>query len=50
MKARELTGRPIATLNKEILLVPTVSFTLSLKVTFGFDSSPYTVPAIKQMS
>jgi len=43
---RELTGRPTATLNKEILLMPTLRFTLLLKVNLGFSSPPYADPAL----
>ena len=40
-----LTGSPTATLSKDSLLIPAFNFTLSLKVSFGFSSEPYTVPA-----
>ena len=37
---RELTGRPTATLSKESLLLPALSFTLSLNVNLGFPNPP----------
>ena len=46
-KARELTGRPTATLNREILLIPAVSLMFWLNVTLGFDNPPYAVPATR---
>lgn len=39
-----LTGRPTATLSREILLIPALSFTLLLYVNFGNANPPYTVP------
>lgn len=39
-KARELTGRPTATLNKEILLIPSVNLMFWLNVNLGFDNPP----------
>jgi hypothetical protein len=39
-RERGQTGRPTAMLRREILLIPAVSFTLSLNVSFGNSKLP----------
>jgi len=47
---REQTGRPTATLKREILLTPALSLTLSLKVSLGASKLPYAVPDHKKIN
>jgi len=46
-KERERTGSPTATLRREILLTPALSFTPSLNVSLGNSKLPYEVPGQK---
>jgi len=43
-RERERTGSPTATLRREILLTPALSFTPSLNVSLGKFKLPYEVP------
>jgi len=47
---RKQTGSPTATLRREILLTPALSFTLSLKVSLGKSTLPYAVPGQKKIN
>jgi len=47
-REREQTGSPTATLRREILLTPVLSFTPSLNVSLGNSKLPYAVPDQKK--
>ena len=48
VRERERTGSPTATLRRDILLTPGMSFTFWLKVSLGNSKLPYIVPDQKE--